>query len=58
MTIASGAVCFYTDQSDLPAGAEYAEVTVAASGLVMAILHNLKVQRTPKNLRVLSGSSS
>ena len=58
VTIASGAVCFYTDQSDLPAGAEYAEVTVAASGLVMAILHNLKVQRTPKNLRVLSGSSS
>jgi hypothetical protein len=33
-------------------------VTVAASGLVMAILHDLLVQRTPPNLRQLSGASS
>lgn len=58
VTIASGAVCFYIDASDLPAAAEYVEVTVGASGLVAAILHDLNVQRQPKNLRVLSGSTS
>lgn len=58
VTIASGALVFYIDQSDLPAGAEYVEVTVAASGLVAAVLHDLKVQRSPGNLRVLSGSTS
>jgi hypothetical protein len=58
VSIASGAASFYVDASDLPAAAEYVEVTVAASGLVMAILHDLLVQRTPPNLRQLSGSSS
>ena len=58
IAIASGAASFYVDASDLPAAAEYVEVTVAASGLVMAILHDLLVQRTPPNLRQLSGSSS
>ena len=58
ITIASGAAAFYVDASDLPASAEYVEVTVAASGLVTAILHDLNVQRDPGNLRVLSGSSS
>jgi len=58
ISIASGAASFYVDASDLPAAAEYVEVTVAASGLVMAILHDLLVQRTPPNLRQLSGSSS
>ncbi len=58
VTIASGAVAFYIGADDLPAGAEYVEVTVGASGLVAAIVHDLLVQRTPKNLRILSGSSS
>jgi hypothetical protein len=58
VTIASGAVCFYVDAADLPAGAEYVEVVAAASGLVMAITQDLLVQRTPKNLRTLSGSAS
>jgi hypothetical protein len=57
VTIASGAVAFYIDSSDLPAGADYVEVTVAASGLVSALLDPL-VQRDPANLRVLSGSTS
>jgi hypothetical protein len=58
VVISSGAASFYVDASDLPAAAEYVEVTVAASGLVMAILHDLLVQRTPPNLRQLSGSAS
>jgi hypothetical protein len=57
VTIASGTVSFYVDESDLPAGAAYVEVAVAASGLVAARLE-LKSQRTPSNLRVLSGSTS
>lgn len=58
VTIASGAVCFYVDAADLPSGAEYVEVSAAVSGLVIAIPHDLLAQRTPKNLRVLSGASS
>jgi hypothetical protein len=58
VVISSGAASFYVDASDLPAAAEYVEVTVAASGLVTAILHDLLVQRTPPNLRQLSGSAS
>jgi hypothetical protein len=58
VTIASGAAMFYVDAADLPSAAEYLEVTVAASGLVAAILHDLLVQRSPDNLRTLSGSAS
>lgn len=58
VTIASGVVVFYIDSSDLPAGANYVEVSVGASGLVTAIPHDLLTQRTPANLRVLSGSAS
>jgi hypothetical protein len=58
VAITSGALAFYIDAGDLPAGADYVEVTVAASGLVAAILHDLNVQRQPANLRVLSGSTS
>jgi hypothetical protein len=58
VVITSGAASFYVDASDLPAAAEYVEVSVAASGLVYAIFHDLLVQRTPPNLRQLSGSSS
>lgn len=58
VAIASGSASFYVDGSDLPAAAEYVEVTVAASGKVTALLHDLLVQRTPPNLRALSGSTS
>lgn len=58
VTISSGTLVFFVDASDLPAGAEYVEVSVAASGLVMAVPHDLLTQRTPKNLRLLSGSTS
>jgi hypothetical protein len=58
VAIASGAASFYVDASDLPAAAEYVKVAAGGSGLVMAILHDLLVQRTPPNLRQLSGSSS
>lgn len=52
------AASFYVDGSDLPAAAEYVEVSVGGSGKVYAILHDLLVQRTPPNLRQLSGASS
>lgn len=58
VTISSGTLVFYVDAADLPAGAEYVEVTVAASGLVTAVPHDLLNQRQPVNLRQLSGSSS
>lgn len=44
----------YIDESDLPAAAEYVEVTVAASGLVTAIVHDLQEQRDPANLVALN----
>lgn len=58
LTIASGAAAFYVDAAGLPANAEYLKVSVAASGLVYAILDGLLVQRGPANLRQLSGSAS
>lgn len=60
VVVASGSLAFYIDESDLPAGAEYVEVAVTGTGVgtVVAIVHDLKVQRTPSNLRVLSGASS
>jgi len=58
VAIASGSVAFYVDSGDLAASDEYVEVTVGGSGLVMAILHDLLVQRAPANLRTVSGSSS
>jgi hypothetical protein len=58
VTIASGALLFHVGQDDMPSGAEYLEVAVAASGLVAAIPYDLLTQRQPKNLRVLSGSTS
>lgn len=58
VTIASGAVAFYIDAADLPASAEWVEVTVGASGLVTAIAHDLFQQQNPKYLQTLSGSAS
>ena len=58
VTIASGAVAFYVDAGDLPSAAEYVSVTQGSGGLVTAVLHDLESQRTPPNLRNVSGSSS
>src|SRR5579859_7406 len=54
VTIASGAVAFYIDANDLPAGQRYVKVSVAASGLVTAIFQDLAIQRDPANLAALS----
>jgi hypothetical protein len=58
VTISSGTLVFYVDAADLPSGAVYVEVSVASSGLVTAVPHDLMSPRTPKNLRLLSGSTS
>lgn len=51
LTIGSGSVAFYIGADDLPAGSMYVEVTPGTSGIVVAILHDLEVQRSPKYLR-------
>lgn len=53
VTIASGAVAFYVDGADLPAGQAYVKVSVAASGLVIAVLGDLLVQRDPASLAAI-----
>lgn len=58
VTIASGLVAFYIDESDMPAGSAYVEVTVGTAGLVTAVVGALKVGRGPLNLRPLSGANS
>ena len=55
VTIPSGgAVAFYVDANDLPAAANYVEVVKTTSALVIAIVHDLLVQRDPANLAALS----
>lgn len=51
ITIGSGSVSFYVGADDLPAGSCYVEVVPGTSGIVVAILHDLEVQRNPKYLR-------
>ena len=51
VTIGSGSVAFYVGADDLPAGSMYVEVVPGTSGIVVAILHDLEVQRGPKYLR-------
>jgi len=60
-TVAAGSsATVYVDSSDLPAGANYVSLTASGSGTatVMAIVHDLAVQRTPANLLPLTGASS
>jgi hypothetical protein len=54
VTIASGAVAFAVFGSQLADPKVYLKVSVAASGLVFAIAHDLTVQRGPANLAKLS----
>jgi hypothetical protein len=53
VTVASGAAAFYIDAADLPAGQAYVKLSVAASGLVVAVLGDLLVQRDPANLAAI-----
>lgn len=50
VTIASGLVAFVVGQAQLTDPAAYLKVSVAGSGLVVCILHDLKVKRGPENL--------
>jgi hypothetical protein len=51
---ASHAVSFYVDAADLPSGADYVEVVHTSAGLVIAIVHDLLVQRDPASLAALN----
>jgi len=50
VTIGSGTIAFYVSADDLPAGSSYVQVVPGTSGLVIAVLHDLEVQRNPKYL--------
>lgn len=54
VTIASGSVSFDVLGTMLPDPKCYIKVSVGASGLVTAILHDLAVQRNPANLAAVS----
>lgn len=54
VTISSGSVAIYVGQSMLADPACYLKMSVGAAGLVTAILHDLKVKRTPANLPAVS----
>lgn len=49
----TGSTAFTVFTSQLSDPSNYLKVTVAASGLVVAILHDLTVQRAPANLAIL-----
>lgn len=53
VVISSGTVAFHVPATALPDGKDYIKVSVGASGLVMAVFHDLTVQRTPANLAIL-----
>jgi hypothetical protein len=54
VTIASGTVVFDLLSTQVPDTYDYVAVTVGASGLVAAVLHDLEYQRTPPNLPKIS----
>lgn len=54
VTIASGTVAIYVGQNMLTDPAAYLKMTQSSAGLVTAILHDLKVRRTPANLPVVA----
>jgi hypothetical protein len=54
VTISSGAVSFSVFGSQLADPKVYVKVSAGGSGLVMAILHDLTVQRGPANLAKVS----
>ena len=58
ITVSGGMAALYVDAADLPAGAEWVEVTAADDGVVEAYYGDLFIQRTPPNLPARSGSAS
>lgn len=54
VTIASGCIAFYVDAADIPSEDAYVQVVPGTSGIVIAILGDLLVQRDPKYLRALN----
>ena len=54
VTISSGTVAFHVSANSLPDTKTYIKCTHSSAGLVMAIVHDLEVQRTPANLAKLS----
>ena len=54
VVISSGAVAFTLFNMAVPATYTYVKCTQSSAGLVMAILHDLTVQRTPANLPKVS----
>lgn len=54
VVIASGAVVFYVDGNSLPDTKCYVKCTASGAGLVTAILHDLRAQRKPANLAIVS----
>lgn len=54
--VSGGAIvtCFSIPGTSLPDTKNYIKVTPSAAGLVMAILHDLSVQRAPANLPIVS----
>lgn len=54
VTIASGTTAIHVSGDSLPDGKAYVKCSVGASGLVTAIVHDLKTGRTPANLPALS----
>jgi hypothetical protein len=54
VTIASGAVSVYVGQAMLTDPAAYVKMTQSSAGLVTAILHDLKVKRTPSALPIVA----
>lgn len=53
VTISSGLVVVTIGQAQLPDPAAYVKMSVGSAGLVVAILHDLKVKRAPNNLPIL-----
>jgi hypothetical protein len=53
VTISSGSVAFYVSGDALPDGKAYVKVSVGASGLVTAVLHDLTASRKADNLAIV-----
>ena len=54
VVISSGSVAVYVGQNMLADPACYLKMTASSAGLVTAILHDLKVKRTPANLPIVA----
>ncbi len=53
LVVASGMSVVTIGQAQMPDPAAYLKMTPTGAGLVVAILHDLKVKRAPENLRIV-----